>query len=135
MAFATITGVVDYAKRGGKGYTVIKSWQVQGQDRKRRWAVWFEEETPLELQSTVTLSGVLGTKVGDEWDNQQGEKRPGGVEHTLNKARFVKGKDPELANSSPRGAQGQPQQGEPWAQSAPQGEPWSGGATDASTPF
>ncbi|MGG7450577.1 single-stranded DNA-binding protein [Plantibacter auratus] len=38
-------------------------------------------------------------------------------------------------NSSPRGAQGQPQQGEPWAQSAPQGEPWSGGASDASTPF
>lgn len=39
-------------------------------------------------------------------------------------------------NSSPRGAQGQPQQEEPWAQSASQGEPWAGGASDdQSVPF
>lgn len=41
-------------------------------------------------------------------------------------------------NSSPRGAQGQPQQAEPWAQTATQGDQWSGGGTDGysdSTPF
>ena len=87
MAFVQVEGRVDFAKRGGKGYTVVEEWEVQGQARKRRWAVWFETETALEVGTVVKLSGVLGTKVGDPWTDREGVERPGGVEHSLNRAR------------------------------------------------
>jgi hypothetical protein len=93
MAFANIQGTVDYAKRGGKGYTVIESWKVQDKDYKRRWAVWFDQETPLEVGQQVSLTGVLSTKIGDPWEDREGQTRPGGVEHTINKARFRDQKD------------------------------------------
>lgn len=92
MAFASITGTVDYAKRGGKGYTIIESWQAQGMDIKRRWSIWFEEETPLEIGQQVSLTGVLSTKVGEPWEDREGQTRPGGVEHTLNKTKFRESK-------------------------------------------
>lgn len=91
MAFATIEGTVDYAKRGGKGFTVVESWEVRGETFKRRWNVWFKEETTLEIGSSVKLTGNLGGKVGDPWQDREGQTRPGGVEWTLNNATFVQG--------------------------------------------
>ncbi|PPG34511.1 hypothetical protein [Rathayibacter sp. AY2B9] len=102
MAFANITGTVDYAKRGGKGYTVIEAWQAQGKDMKRRWAVWFDEETPLTVGQQVSLSGVLSTKIGEPWTDREGATRPGGVEHTINKARFRDHKDAPAATAPSR---------------------------------
>lgn len=93
MAFASITGTVDYAKRGNKGFTVIESWQAQGKDIKRRWNVWFEQETQLEIGQQVSLSGILSTKIGEPWTDREGATRPGGVEHTLNKATFRDSKE------------------------------------------
>lgn len=91
MAFATIEGTVDYAKRGGKGFTVVESWEVRGETFKRRWNVWFKEETTLEIGSSVKLTGNLGGKVGEPWQDREGQTRPGGVEWSLNNATHVGG--------------------------------------------
>ena len=91
MAFASITGTVDYVKNGGKGFTVIEAWKTSsGEDAKRRWAVWFDEPTSLTVGDTVSLNGVLGGKVGEVWTDKQGAERPGGVEWSLNKATHAK---------------------------------------------
>lgn len=121
MAFATVEGTVDFIKNGGKGFTVIESWTSQGRESKRRWAVWFEDQTTLELGSTVKLTGILGGKIGDPW-TKDGVEHPGGVEWAINKARFVN--SPEIVAHEPNSPAGAPD------------DAWSAPAyDDSSTPF
>ena len=91
MAFATISGTVDYAKSGGKGYTIIEAWKTRdGGDAKRRWAIWFDEASTLIVGDTVNLNGVLSGKIGEPWTDRDGQERPGVIEYTLNKVTHAK---------------------------------------------
>ena len=136
MAFVTIEGRVDFVKRGGKGYTVIESWESRGDTHSRRWAVWFKDETPMDVGVPVKLTGVLGGKVGDPWTDREGQERPGGVEWTLNNARFVQ----DRTAGGAQDGQGGPQTpntgaGDPWATPTPQSGAQAGGYDDSSVPF
>lgn len=89
---------------------------------------------------------VIGRLVSREYETKSGEKRPGwevvadSFGPDVRFATVQVTRAPQSGgNSSPRGAQGQPQQGEPWAQTAPAaaaGDAWTGGETyGAGVPF
>lgn len=88
MAFVTVSGTVDYAKRGGKGYAVIEAWRAQGKDFKRSWSIWFDQETTLTVGQPVTITGVFSAKIGDPWEDREGQTRTGGIQYTINKTKL-----------------------------------------------
>lgn len=108
MAIVNLKDVtVERLNRTGHGVKVAEKFQVQGNDRKTQYTVWFKEPHGLNEGDIVSLSGFLSAKVGEPWTGQDGQERRS-VELSLNEPRVQAGGgdtsrqvSPGVANSAP----------------------------------
>lgn len=107
MAIVNLKDVtVERLNGKGFGVKVAEKYQVQGNDRKTQYTVWFKEPHGLNVGDIVSLSGFLGAKVGEPWVGQDGQERRS-VELSLNEPRIQAGGDTSrqasasVANSAP----------------------------------
>src|SRR5690606_36700649 len=88
MAIVNLKDVtVERLNRTGYGVKVAEKYQVQGNDRKTTYTVWFKEPHGLNEGDIISVSGFLGAKVGDPWTGQDGQERRS-VELSLNEPRI-----------------------------------------------
>lgn len=93
MAIVNLKDVtVERLNGKGFGVKVAEKFQVQGNDRKTSYTVWFKEPHGLNVGDVVSLSGFLGAKVGEPWVGQDGQERRS-VELSLNEPRIQAGGD------------------------------------------
>ena len=93
MAIVNLKDVtVERLNGKGFGVKVAEKFQVQGNDRKTQYTVWFKEPHGLSEGDIVSLSGFLSAKVGDPWTGQDGQERRS-VELSLNDPRIQAGSD------------------------------------------
>ena len=110
--------VVERLNRTGHGVKVAEKYQVQGNDRKTQYTVWFKEPSGLNEGDVVSLSGFLSAKVGDPWTGQDGTERRS-VELSVNEPRI----NAQQAGGEPNSA---PPVSAPVAQApAPQTDAWA----------
>jgi len=116
----------------GNGVKVTETNESNGKTYKKHFTCWFDEPSGLIEGDIVSLSGLLGAKVGDPWTGDDGQERRS-VELSLNKPRINTGE----STSAPSAATTE----EPWTTSAPAnsgaaGDVWNTPGNDSElTPF
>ena len=83
MPLITVTGTVNSIQSGQ--YPNVKLWETydfRGTDRHRIWTAWTDVALDVAEGDTITVSGDLGTKVGNY--QKPGDEPKTVVEHSLN---------------------------------------------------
>lgn len=86
MAFVNVEGVVSRLHNSGGGFGLKESWQVQGKDRHKFWAVFPKDAVQVSEGDRVKVSGGLQTSVTDPKPDSQGEMRTY-VDHVVGQAK------------------------------------------------
>lgn len=132
MAFVNVEGEVSRVHGSGNGFGLKESWQAQGKDRHRFWAVFPKEGVPVNVGDRVKVSGGLQTSVTDPKPDSQGVDRVY-VDHVVGQAKE------EVTQASQGGSGGgswapAPQQSQGGFQGA-QRDPGFGSGFDQEQPF
>lgn len=117
MAFVNVEGEVTRLHGQGGGFGLKESWQAQGKDRARYWAVFPKEQTQVNVGDRVKVSGGLQTSVTDPKPDSQGEMRVY-VDHVVGQAKV----EVTQASQQPQGGPNSAQAGQ-WTQPASNGAP------------
>ena len=98
MAKITVDGEVQYAKAGGKGYTILEKVRntSSGVDFKVYWNVWFDLPTDLAVGDKVEVRGRYSSVIEDFKTRDGSDKKT--VKRTINSALLVG--DPTLSRVS-----------------------------------
>lgn len=75
MAFVNIEGEVSRVHGSGGGFGLKESWQAQGKDRSRFWAVFPKDAVSVNVGDRVKVSGGLQTSVTDPKPDRDGVDR------------------------------------------------------------
>lgn len=86
MAFVNVEGEVSRLHGSGGGFGLKESWQAQGKDRQRFWAVFPKEQVQVGVGDRVKVSGGLQTSVTDPKPDSQGVDRVY-VDHVVGQAK------------------------------------------------
>lgn len=114
-----------------------RAFELEVKDQKQqqypdKWTIW--GDLAVREGDRATVKGWLG--ISRETYQKDGETKVA-IRRAVNKPELAASE--QTPSASPRGAQGQPQQEEPWAQTAPAaaaGDAWTGGEPHGSdTPF
>ena len=133
MAIVNLKDVtVERLNRTGHGVKVAEKYQVQGNDRKTQYTVWFKEPHGLNEGDIVSLSGFLSAKVGDPWTGNDGQERRS-VELSLNEPRIQAGSDTSRNVSAPTAQQTADAWSTPAAQDV--AAQWAGNTITQESPF
>lgn len=111
MAWVNVEGTVSRVHGSGNGFGLKESWEVQGKERSRYWAVFPKEAVNVTVGVRVKVSGGLQTSVTDPRPDSQGVDRVY-VDHVVGQARVevVQAAGGGFGGGSPAGA-GQQSQG------------------------
>lgn len=85
MAKIEINGTVTRSHRAGNGFGLKETFQVQGNERSRYWAVFPEQQHGLTEGETVKVVGLLNTKVTEPKMGNDGIERVY-VDHSVGNA-------------------------------------------------
>lgn len=86
MAWVSVEGEVSRLHGQGGGFGLKESWQAQGKDRQRFWAVFPKEQVQVGVGDRVKVSGGLQTSVTDPKSDSQGVDRVY-VDHVVGQAK------------------------------------------------
>lgn len=86
MAFVNVEGEVSRLHGSGGGFGLKESWQAQGKERSRFWAVFPKENVLVAVGDRVKVSGGLQTSVTDPKPDSQGVERVY-VDHVVGQAK------------------------------------------------
>lgn len=75
MAFVIVEGEVTRLHNSGGGFGLKESWDAQGKQRSRFWAVFPKEPVSVSVGDRVKVSGGLQTSVTDPKPDQSGQDR------------------------------------------------------------
>ena len=92
--------VVSRVNRSGNGVKVLEENTSNGKVYKTYYSVWFTEPHGLSEGDRVTLSGFLGAKIGEPWEDRDGNKRQS-VELSVNNPRLSGTAEPVTVEAAP----------------------------------
>lgn len=112
MAFVNVEGEVSRLHGSGGGFGLKESWQAQGKERSRFWAVFPKDAVSVNVGDRVKVSGGLQTSVTDPKPDSQGVERVY-VDHVVGQAKV------EVVQASQQGQGGG--NGGGWGNASPGG--------------